>query len=306
MSKHSKSNNTQDLNDLQGNEQAFLADSTDDDIDLEGINVNTQANEDKSGNAKGDQGTKADNTDKTDDTGDTDMKTKEKTKENTQQQPPNQSVPPQPSGINKDHPAAQQNVNEDIIEDELDEDQSIIPDPPTFSFDPAVLFHNKFKSWTVYTNNDFSQSILEPCVNVESFDENNEAHKRILKQCYYFNVIQWFKTEKAVILPPMYIDIRYKDTLQDENALLKALSFDKVQNAYSFYLLLIFIRHFNPALFYSLRQRKDVLKVVQFVFRPKMVFIEDFQSFENSIRGDALAVKYMDHTYEAAFQYCIG
>lgn len=299
MSKHSNSKQTQDLNDLQGNEQAFLADSEDDDIDLEDINSNTKANEDTSGNAKGDQGTKADNTDTTDDTGDTDMKDNEDTQ---QQQPPKHAVPPGKPGIDTDHPAAYQNVDEDIIEDDYNEDQSIKPDTPTFSFDPNVLFRNKFDSWAVVINNDFSQSIRNPCVNLEPYDKNNDMHNRILKQCRCFNVIQWFASEKAVILPPMYIDIRYKDTTQDTNALLKALAFDKIQNVYSLYLLIIFIKHFNPALFDTLRNRKDVLKVVQFAFRPKMVFIEDFQSFKSSIRGDALAVRYIDHTYEAAFQ----
>ena len=124
MSTKANSNKTQDLNDLQANEQAFLADSTDDDIDL--AYENTNSNEDTPLSANGDQGTEADNTDKTDDTGDTDSKTDE----NTKQQPPNQSESPKNTGINYDHPAAQPNVEEDVIEDEIDEDPPKTPEPP--------------------------------------------------------------------------------------------------------------------------------------------------------------------------------
>ena len=303
MSINANSNKTQDLNDLQANEQAFLGDSAeDDDIDL--TDADKQINEDKTQNATGDQGTKADdtgttdNTGTTDDTGDTDMKTDE----NTKQQPPNQSVPPKQTGINNDHPAANPNVPEGVIEDDLYEDPLKTPETPQFSFKPDVLFHSKFESWQPITNNDFSQTIRTPCVDVESYDPNNDVHNRILTQSRCFNVIQWFTSEKAVILPPMYINIRYKDTTQGAIVLMKELRFHKVQNAYSLYLFIIFIRHFNPALFDTLRNNEEVLKVVQFAFRPKMVFLDDFDQFESSTRGDALAVRYIDHTYEAAYQ----
>ena len=283
--------------DLDPTDQAFIdneSESQDSDIDM---NNGTHNSKDQKHQSSGNTG----HTGNTDESGKgTAANSGDKQQPSNNNQPPKQPQSPDDTD-NKD--------SDELRDDDLEDEYPYKPEITPISMNPDKIMTKKFLSHVVILTNDVKARILDPRSSYESYVEGDLKHMEIFLQSRTFNIVQWFKDEYQVILPPFAVAVIKSDLEKATfTEVFKQLQFMEVQNCYTLYLLIIYIRHANPKLFEQLVDVPGVKIMLQFAFRPTVTFLHKFNDFkallikDNTLRlrGEALVSQYVKHTFEQA------